>query len=67
MSYHCWAQPDPARWKEVDERSLKEVDAEALEYVPPRCWVTLSSVFRALKPWWLDTHESVFIEPERSS
>ncbi len=26
MSYHCWATPDPARWKELNEQVLKEVD-----------------------------------------
>ncbi len=27
MSYHCWSEPDPARWLKMDEAQLKHVDA----------------------------------------
>ena len=30
MSYHCWSEPDPARWLKMDEAQLKHVD-DALE------------------------------------
>jgi endoglucanase len=30
LSYHCWSEPDPARWLKMDEAQLKHVD-QALE------------------------------------
>ncbi len=27
MSYHCWSEPDPARWLKMDEVQLEHVDA----------------------------------------
>jgi endoglucanase len=26
MSYHCWSEPEPARWLKMDEAPLKQVD-----------------------------------------
>lgn len=26
MSYHCWSEPDPARWLKMDETELKHID-----------------------------------------
>jgi len=26
MSYHCWSEPDPARWLKMDEAQLKHID-----------------------------------------
>lgn len=26
MSYHCWSDPDPARWLKMDETELKHID-----------------------------------------
>ena len=26
MSYHCWSEPDPARWLKMDERQLQHID-----------------------------------------
>jgi endoglucanase len=26
MSYHCWSEPDPARWLKMDEAQLKHLD-----------------------------------------
>ncbi len=30
MAYHCWSEPDPARWLKMDEAQLKHID-EALQ------------------------------------